>query len=214
VSYYFYYLKCPWWWWSSSSPSSCRQGETTSLNCAIPRVICEHGEPWWNDIDRGNSWFVHQSSLVIPPAKSSSSKAGLSGEGNEFCLTKNLFHTAMISLKYRKILRHGADGFTSPPKEGCCWFLLPLKIRRSRPGLNLRNLGSMFKYPFNGLATGRCMWQERDNNVITLSKIYIIWHLFKLGKETNTKGAMTTVRLLTLEKILPMRLDLKDFGPT
>jgi len=35
-------------------------------------------------------------------------------------------------------LRHGTDGFTSPPKEGVLRVFLPLKIRRLRPGLNLR----------------------------------------------------------------------------
>ena len=36
-------------------------------------------------------------------------------------------------------LRHGTDGFTSPPKEGVLRiFFLPLKIRRLWPGLNPR----------------------------------------------------------------------------
>ena len=35
-------------------------------------------------------------------------------------------------------LRHGADGFTSPLKEGVLKIFLPLKIRRLRPGLNPR----------------------------------------------------------------------------
>jgi hypothetical protein len=35
-------------------------------------------------------------------------------------------------------LRHGTDGFTSPPKEGVLWIVSPLKIRRLRPGLNPR----------------------------------------------------------------------------
>ena len=35
-------------------------------------------------------------------------------------------------------LRHGTDGFTSPPKEGVLRIFSPLKIRRLRPGLNSR----------------------------------------------------------------------------
>ena len=35
-------------------------------------------------------------------------------------------------------LRHGTDGFTSPPKEGVLRSFSPLKIRRLRPGLNPR----------------------------------------------------------------------------
>jgi hypothetical protein len=33
-------------------------------------------------------------------------------------------------------LRHGTDGFTSPPKEGMLWIFSPEKIRRLRPGSN------------------------------------------------------------------------------
>jgi len=39
-------------------------------------------------------------------------------------------------------LRHGTDCFTSPPKEGVLRIFSPLKIRRLRPGLNLRHLGT------------------------------------------------------------------------
>ena len=35
-------------------------------------------------------------------------------------------------------LRHGTDGFASPPKEGVMRIFSPLKIRRLRPGLNPR----------------------------------------------------------------------------
>jgi hypothetical protein len=35
-------------------------------------------------------------------------------------------------------LRHGTDGFTSPPKEGVLRIFSLLKIRRLRPGLNPR----------------------------------------------------------------------------
>ena len=38
-------------------------------------------------------------------------------------------------------LRHGTDGFTSPPKEGVLRIFFALKIRRLRPGLNFTNLG-------------------------------------------------------------------------
>jgi hypothetical protein len=35
-------------------------------------------------------------------------------------------------------LRHGIDGFTSPPKDGMLRIFFALKIRRLRPGANLR----------------------------------------------------------------------------
>jgi hypothetical protein len=41
---------------------------------------------------------------------------------------KDLLHAAN--------LRHGTDGFTSPPKEGVLRKFSPKKIRRLRPGLN------------------------------------------------------------------------------
>jgi hypothetical protein len=63
----------------------------------IPQVVYEHGEPWWNDIDRENYWSVHQSSLEILVAK----------------------HAV-------KIL-HGVNGFTSPPQEGVLWIFIALK---------------------------------------------------------------------------------------
>ena len=43
---------------------------------------------------------------------------------------KDLLHAAN--------LRHGTDGFTSPPKEGVLRIFSPLKIRRLQPGLNPR----------------------------------------------------------------------------
>ena len=46
------------------------------------------------------------------------------------CNSRDLLHAAN--------LRHGTDGFTSPPKEGVLRIFLPLKIRRLRPGLNPR----------------------------------------------------------------------------
>ena len=43
---------------------------------------------------------------------------------------RDLLHAANI--------RHGTDGFTSPPKEGVLRIFSPLKIRRRRLGLNPR----------------------------------------------------------------------------
>ena len=46
------------------------------------------------------------------------------------CKFRDLLHAAN--------LRHGTDGFTSPPKEGVLRIFFALKIRRLRPGLNPR----------------------------------------------------------------------------
>ena len=45
-------------------------------------------------------------------------------------------------LLHAAILRHGTDGFTSPPKEGVLKIFSPLKIRRLRSGLKPANLGT------------------------------------------------------------------------
>ena len=41
-----------------------------------------------------------------------------------------------MDLLHAANLRHGTDGFTSPPKKGVLRIFSPLKIRRLRPGLN------------------------------------------------------------------------------
>jgi hypothetical protein len=83
----------------------------------IPHVIYEHGKPWWNDTDRGNSLF-HQSSLVVLPVDSFTCKTGGTGEGHkEFCLIEYLFHTSKGYLICRKILRHGANDLQLEDQE-------------------------------------------------------------------------------------------------
>jgi hypothetical protein len=65
-------------------------------------------------------------------------------EENTFYLAKYLFYTSKGSFTCRKILRHGTDGFTPPPRRKVrCGFLSPIKIRRPRPGLNPRTLRPM-----------------------------------------------------------------------
>ena len=46
--------------------------------------------------------------------------------------------TPFRDLLHAANLRHGTDGFTSPPKEGVLRIFSPLKIRWLRPGLNPR----------------------------------------------------------------------------
>ena len=46
--------------------------------------------------------------------------------------------TPFRDLLHAANLRHGTDGFTSPPKEGVLRIFSPLKIRRIRLGLNPR----------------------------------------------------------------------------
>ena len=55
----------------------------------------------------------------------------------EFCLNVD-FHVTFRDLLHAVKLRHGTDGFTSPPKEGVLRSFFALKIRRLRPGVNPR----------------------------------------------------------------------------
>ena len=48
------------------------------------------------------------------------------------------FHVAFRNLLHALNVRHGTDGFTSPPKEGVLRIFSPWKIRHLRPGLNPR----------------------------------------------------------------------------
>jgi hypothetical protein len=43
------------------------------------------------------------------------------------------FHVNRRVLLHAANLRHGTDGFTSPPKEGMLWIFFVRKIRRLRP---------------------------------------------------------------------------------
>ena len=48
------------------------------------------------------------------------------------------FHVTFRDLLHTVKLRHGTDGFTSPPKEGALRIFFALRIRRLRPGANPR----------------------------------------------------------------------------
>jgi len=48
------------------------------------------------------------------------------------------FHVIFRDLLHAVKLRHGTDGFTSPPKEYVLRIFSPKKIRRLRPGANPR----------------------------------------------------------------------------
>jgi hypothetical protein len=68
------------------------------------------------------------------------SKQGVGDKSPWIVPTKYLCHTPQGSLTCRKILRRGANGFISPPKEVVLWAFIVLKIHRPRPGLNPRTL--------------------------------------------------------------------------
>jgi hypothetical protein len=55
----------------------------------------------------------------------------------KFCLNADLY-VIFRDLLHALKLRHGTDGFTSPPKEGVLRIFFALKIRGLRPGVNPR----------------------------------------------------------------------------
>jgi hypothetical protein len=55
-------------------------------------------------------------------------------------------HTSKGSLTCRKILRHGAEGFTSPPKEGVLGIVIALKSPSPSTAPEPANLGSNGKH--------------------------------------------------------------------
>jgi hypothetical protein len=80
------------------------------------------------------------------------------------------FHGTFRGLLHAANLRHGTDGFTSPPKEGVLRIFSPLKVRRLRSGLNLRT------------------WVLREGRYLKLDRItdgeilHFVHHVVILGK--------------------------------
>jgi len=80
--------------------------------------------------------FRHQASPRMSPRESTQRrKVELWARNVQlFCLNADV-NVTFRDLLHAVKLRHGTDGFTSPPKEG---FFFALKIRRLRPGANPR----------------------------------------------------------------------------
>jgi hypothetical protein len=108
----------------------------------IPRVICEHGEPWW--------WWCR---LRITPESSTRAlwqsyqqrhlgKVGGIDKG-VWILPIHYLRYLKRSLTYRKILRNGTFGFTSCPKERVLWIFIAHKNPSPWPGFNTRPLGQV-----------------------------------------------------------------------
>jgi hypothetical protein len=133
----------------------CLGGETMSLNCGSQKAYCSsprwymsmetHG---WIILTGENSWFVHHNSgnsttrhLVAKEEEDDKGNA----EFSEFCL-RNVPFTHVGLLTCRKILRHGANGFTSPSKKVVLWISSALKIPSPLPASEPTNLGSKGKH--------------------------------------------------------------------
>jgi len=83
------------------------------------------------------SLFVHQSSLVIAASSHLVANQEELGERNDkFDFRNILFSYFEVIFNRRKILGHGADGFTSPPKEGVLRIFISVKNPSPRHGLH------------------------------------------------------------------------------
>jgi hypothetical protein len=63
-----------------------------------------------------------------------------------FALRSISFHTLKYFFTFRKMLRHGADGFTYPPKNGVLRFFIVFKNSQPSDGIEATNLRSNCKH--------------------------------------------------------------------
>jgi hypothetical protein len=93
--------------------------------CTRRPMHCDHV---CSIVSSNRSWFINDSCLVAADTPSSKSGRNLARNGREFS-TKCLFHNPQGSLTCHK--RHGADGFTSPPKEVVLLMYCPKNVLSS-----------------------------------------------------------------------------------
>jgi hypothetical protein len=96
------------------------------------------------DYASNHSRIIQQSTLFRLQQRHVVAKRGETGREMvaEFCVLVSLSYL-MWSLICSKNLRHGATSLRLLRRKSCYSFLSPLKIHRSRPGLNPRTLGPM-----------------------------------------------------------------------
>jgi hypothetical protein len=83
-------------------------------------------------------WQPYQQSHLVP------NQEKLGEENYQFSLRNVFVHTYFeVFFACRKILRHRADGFTSPPKKGVLLIFIALKNPLPWPSLNSRTFGKM-----------------------------------------------------------------------
>jgi hypothetical protein len=110
-------------------------------------VINEHEEPWWNDVSSGKL-LIRPPELSLNPTSSHpvATQEEL-GEGNhEFGLMKYLLSYFEGTFNMPKILRHGASGISSPPKEGVLRICIAIKNPPPSAWIESANLGSNGHY--------------------------------------------------------------------
>ena len=69
---------------------------------------------------------------------------------DEFCLEMPDFHVTFRDLLHDLNLRHGTDGFSSPPKEGVLRIFFALKNPTASIGFEPANLGTKGQHATSG----------------------------------------------------------------
>jgi hypothetical protein len=85
----------------------------------IPQVIFEQGEPWCNDVNRGNFWFVRQCTPAIPESSGSRQEEWATGcDAFLFMLARDSLHAVtfydMGSTALLPLRRNPYCGFYRP----------------------------------------------------------------------------------------------------
>jgi hypothetical protein len=111
----------------------------------IPQVIYEHGETWWNDIDRGKLLRLPEIS-GNPMSSHLVAKQKLAKEIMNLALQSIFVHTSKVSSTCCKIFQHGATGFTSPLMGSVLWTFIALKHPSFSAGFEPANPGSNGKH--------------------------------------------------------------------
>jgi hypothetical protein len=116
-----------------------RGGIVQSVPCNCEHLMI-YSAPHLNS---NHSWFIHQSSLLSGCSRNLVAKRGETGReiDAEICLSVSLPYLKK-SLTCREVLRHGADGFTSPPKEAVLRIFIALKNPSLSAGFEPANRGS------------------------------------------------------------------------
>jgi hypothetical protein len=106
------------------------------------RVKYDHGEPWWNNIDR-RKLLIHLPELSDNPTSSHIvANEEKFGEGNdEFGLWNIFVDTSQLHFMCHKMLRHVAVSFSSLLNKGMLQIFITLKNPLPQPGLNSQTLG-------------------------------------------------------------------------
>jgi hypothetical protein len=105
----------------------------------IPRVICEHGEPWW--------WWCRLGITPDSPTRvlwqsyQQRHLGRLGGMDEGVRILPAQYLTYLKGFLTCKILRHRTSVFTSHPKECVLRICIALKSTLRRPGLNPLPLG-------------------------------------------------------------------------